>query len=177
MDFEFFQSLSPQQGEQFVERYLTVECEGFRELIPAMVADGINVDFTVASVSEIFEWILVRLRTEEVLPDQNLEWWIRESDSYKQSLVEFDDPSAILVLRCSYYLGESFVRQFDLLSWALGDEETLLANMPVVKGFRHDLEMPSILVTENLFHRALAHENGAKKIEEGIQAWLKRSPA
>ncbi len=172
MDYEFFQSLSHEQGQEFLERYLTLESEGFAELIPAMEANGVVVDFSLASIPGVFGWILEKLHTVKLPPDDDVEWWIRQTDSYENSLVEFDEPSSVFVMRASYYLGESFARQFDCLSWGLGDDETLEGNMPVVRGFLHELELAPIIVTENVMHRTLRHKSGTKEIEEAIEAWL-----
>jgi hypothetical protein len=57
-----------------------------------------------------------------------------------------------LVLRAAYFLGESFAKDYPELHWGRGNRETALQNMPVISGFKGNIEMPPIMVTENLEH-------------------------
>lgn len=108
--------------------------------------------------------------------NSSLPAWIRECDSYLSGLEEFDEPSKVLVLRASYYLGESFVRYSDKLSWATGNLDTAEQNMPVITGFSDELEMAPMLVTENLFLRILADGAPYEDINRAIESWLSDIP-
>ncbi len=172
MDFAFFESLSVEEAHIFLENYLRVEHQAVEELIAVARADGLNANFSIASIAPVLRWILDQVKTVPREPDETLPSWIRECDSYLQGLIDFDGPSKILVLRASYYLGESFVRHAEVLSWAIGNRKTALQNMPVVTGFQYKKELPPILIIENLFRKILARGAPYEKIEQSIDVWL-----
>lgn len=176
MDFAFFESLTPHDAQAFLDRYLEVEGEATRGMIPSAQEEGVVMDFSVSSVSAFLKWILRKVQTVPTDADETLPAWIRESESYKRGLIEFEEKSKPLVMRASYYLGESFVRQYCSLSWGVGEPETVEHNMPVVAGFRSDLEMAPIMVTENLFLRILGDGAAVTDIDKAVSHWQKMVP-
>jgi hypothetical protein len=176
MDFAFFESLTPEEAQAFLENYLKVEENAVKELLIAVKSEGICADFTIPSVSPVLKWILDKIKTIPQQADETLPKWIRECDSYIRGLIDFDEPSKILVLRASYYLGESFVRYADVLTWATGDRETAEQNMPVVTGFQHGIEMAPMLIVENLSLRILADGAPYEDIDRAIKGWLSDVP-
>lgn len=97
--------------------------------------------------------------------------WITATEDYRRGLFEFAEESKPLVLRTVYYCGECFVRTFDELKWAVGDNATAQRNMPVITGFGNGIELAPILVTENLFRRILTEDPGTDAIERAISRW------
>ena len=176
MDFAFFESLTPQDAQTFLERYLEVEGEATRGMIPSVQEEGIVMDYSLASVPFFLKWILRRIQTVPGKADETLPTWIRESDSYKRGLVDFAEHAKPLVMRASYYLGESFVRQYGSLSWGVGEPETMEHNMPVVTGFRHELEMAPILVAENIYLSILGQGASVACIDRAVSHWQKMVP-
>src|SRR5882724_8006276 len=110
MRFEFFENLSDSDAKAFLERFLEVESGSIVELLKQSSAEGINADFSIQSVGPLVGWVASKLATFAMAPDMRLPDWIRDTESYRNNLFELDDPSKILTLRASYYLGESFVR-------------------------------------------------------------------
>jgi hypothetical protein len=83
----------------------------------------------------------------------------------------------LLVLCGSYYLGESFVRQWpQRLRWTVGDRDTAVANHPVVTGFVRRMELSPLLVVENLFRRAQRDPENEEDIPMAISRWASFVP-
>lgn len=176
MNFAFFESLSRAQALEFLNAFLISERKAVSEMIGAAEAEGIPADFTILSATRVLEWAISKLNTLPREPDETLPSWIRQSDSYTRNLFDFDEPSKILILRCAYYLGESFVNHSALLSWNIGNRDTAVQNMPVVTGFRFNLELAPMLVAENLFGAIIADGAARNETERTINAWLGKLP-
>lgn len=176
MDYSFFESLSKKEAEIFLENYLSVESKAVAEMVAEAEKDGINADFSIQSTSYVLKWILDKVKTIPKETDSSFPAWIRECYSYVSGLVDFDEPSKVIVLRASYYLGESFVRYSDELSWATGNSDTAEQNMPVITGFKGQIEMATMLVTENLFLRILEDGAPTEDINRAIESWLSDIP-
>jgi hypothetical protein len=102
--------------------------------------------------------------------------WIRSSPPYRSDLFQFDDPSKDLVVQGGFYLGETFVRSFEPLSWTTGEAGLAQENMPVVGGFRDGDELPALLVVNNLFRRVLIDPGRSSDIEGTVEFWRSRVP-
>lgn len=173
MRFDYFEKLPKKQANAFLSRFLKVEAINIKETVKHCTADGIKMDFSINSLSPFLRWILKKLDTIPLSPDPAVPEFIRNTDSYTKHLFEFDTRSRELVLQAAYYLGESFVRTHRSLRWATGDIKTAEANMPVVAGFRYELEMAPILVAENLLERIIAERYKIGDIEIMINEWDK----
>jgi len=138
-----------------LEGFLETEARAIEKMLIDARRDGLETDFGVESLPPLKRWALRQLKTVPQLPDPSLPTWITKTEDYHRNLFDFDDPSKIVVLRFAYYMGECFVRNFADLLWSVGDVDTALKNIPVVSGFRGGLEMPPMLVAENLFRRML----------------------
>lgn len=171
MNFGFFLSLSELEAREFLERYLQVESENIGTILLRCRAEGIRCNYTVDSVPGVFHWIHARLKKTKTKPDPEMPDWILDSDSYWKYLFEFDAPSNVLILRASYYLGASFVNEFKCLHWTIGNKDTIEANMPVVSGFKHCMQMATIMIAENLFRRVSAEPTKIHDIEIAVQEW------
>ncbi len=113
MDFEFFNNLSNNDAKKFLNNFLNEIEKGFSSMKPEIEAGDIMVDYTITSLFPVFKWISNRLKIFPEKGDVSLPIWIRETESYKKGLYSFDEASKVLILRYSYYMGESFVRSFD----------------------------------------------------------------
>jgi hypothetical protein len=111
-----------------------------------------------------------------VAPDPELPEWITASETYEANLFDFDEPSKVLVLRLAFYLGESFVRAHPQLSWAVGRKDTAPQGQPVVTGFMYNMEMPVLLVAENLVARANSHDAPAGDAARAVSVWESKVP-
>jgi hypothetical protein len=106
--------------------------------------------------------------------ERDLPWWIKASPRYPEHLIDFDADSRILVVRAAYYLGAAFVNEHPGLSWATGRRDTAEQNMPVVTGFREQLELAPMLVAENLFLRMLGDKADPSIIDSAMEYWSSR---
>jgi hypothetical protein len=174
MRFDYFDSLTPADAENFLREYLSIESRAVEDLRKEVERDGVAADMTLTSIQPVFVWIAERLRTLRRDPDPTLPWWIREAESYRNSLFEFDEPSNVLIMRASFYYGEAFVRYSSTLSWGIGRRDTALKNMPVVTGFSHKLQLPAILIAENLFIDILNDSKGPDAIGQTVEAWRQK---
>ena len=176
MDLAFFEALTPTEARRLLEEYLATESQACLELVERAAADGVVADFSVDSVAGVLRWAVARVGTVPIAPDPDEPEWIRTSAPYLASLFEFDPPSSSLLLAASYYLGESFVRSYPGLSWTTGDVEYALQNQPVVAGFRHDLELPAVQVTESLFARVVKDPTKITDIDRAVETWRRSAP-
>ena len=172
MDFSFFESLSTDEAEQYLQSFLREAGKGFQHTAEELRRDGVLPDFSVSSISIVFAWIVKKLRTIPMDPDESLPKWIRQSDDYIESLFDFDDDSKTLVLRAAYYLGESFNQFSDELHWGTGNTNFAEQNMPVITGFKKEMELAPLLITENIFFRILLNGAPDNDAEEAVKVWL-----
>lgn len=173
MDYQYFDSLSTIDAEAFLGHFLETECKSVDDLISKAGNDGIKADFSIESLAPVLCWIYRALRIVPQEPDESLPGWIKECISYKSNLFDFDGESKVMILRGAYYLGETFVRSSKKLYWSIGNQETAVKNMPVVRGFRHGLEMAPMLVVENVYGRIFSGAGTEADIETMISYWLK----
>ena len=176
MDFQFFDSLSAAEATEFLNNFLDTERKAVEETISAARSDGVYADLTVATVPEVLKWVVGKLTTVPRLPDETLPSWIRETDSYTRGLFDFDEASTVIILRAAYYLGQSLVNHSEHLSWGVGNVDTAEKNMPVIIGFKFDLELAPAMVVENLFRRIIADGAAYDAIDQAINYWLDKVP-
>lgn len=176
MDYDFFKNLSEIDATKFLNNFLDESKDGFQQTATKLQKDGIVVDYTIDSIIPVYNWVLEQLKTIPLEIDDSLPDWIKQSDDYLQGLFEFNEESAILTLRAAYYLGESFNRSSQELFWTTGDNESALKNMPVVNGFKYNLELAPLLVSENLFKRIIQDNSRLTDIKTALDSWLKNIP-
>jgi hypothetical protein len=82
----------------------------------------------------------------------------------------------VLVLRAAFYFGESFVRAYPALVWAVGRADTAPQGQPVVTGFEYDMELPALLVAENLIARKIRGDNSTLDARRAVSVWQSRAP-
>lgn len=171
MDYELFQSMSKVEAGEFLDSFLKLGNQRCVDTLNASTHFTVEIDFSLESLTPVLTSVLATLRTMPKEPDPTLPKFIRESDTYKQNLFEFDECSKPVILAAAYYLGECFVRNYCSLSWGVGNSRFHQCNMPVVKGFRMNQELPVILVTENIFGSIFAGMNDVSSIGATIGAW------
>jgi hypothetical protein len=174
MDYGFFESSTPQEADTYLRRFLETEKSAVQEMTSDAKKSGISADFLIESVAPFLSWVLGKLKTTPRSPDQSLPEWIRKSASYQSNLFDFDEASKVLILRSAYYLGESFVRSFPMLSWATGNLDTAVKNMPVITGFRHQMEMAPMLVLENVFGGILSGSKSLVDLQKMVSTWIEK---
>lgn len=167
----FFEKLSPKGAHVFLQRFLEVESLHIKETAKRCAADGVKMDFSLKSIPPFMRWICAKLKTIQKEPDPSVPKWLRSNEVYAKNLFDFDEASGILVMRAGYYLGESFVRSFRSLRWGTGDVRTADANMPVVAGFKHELEMPPIIVADNLLARLVVDPKTPRGAKKCVESW------
>jgi len=172
MDFKFFESLSMSDARAFLANFLSVESKAMGEMFDQAKAEGVELAFSTSSIKPMFTWVLRSIKSNPKAPDLTLPEWITGTESYKRGLFVFDEPSKILVLRAAYFVGASFISEYPHLKWDTGDCETALMNMPVIKGFRMDLELPAILVAENAISRIHAQNHPLETIDTMVKSWI-----
>lgn len=168
MDYEFFHSLTTGEARVYLDRFLEVEHQALEEMKPVAAGDGVNLDYSLASLADALKWMVKRVRIQRVPVPEDEPWWIRQA--HPDGLVEFDDESKTIILRAAYYLGECFAR-LPGLSWTTGDAEYLQKNMPVIAGFRGDDELPPLVVVNNMFARILGDGMPITEIDSTIEVW------
>jgi len=174
--FAFFEAMSSEEAERFLEEFLRTEREALPPMIVAAQAENVACDFRLSSIRPFYGWILGQLRTHPRAEDASLPEWIRLTPSYKGGLFDFDELSRNLILRSAYYLGESFVRSSARLRWAAGRADTAVQRQPVVTGFDSSLEMAPILVSENLFRRIVADGATLAAVDQAVATWGRDIP-
>jgi hypothetical protein len=176
MDYEFFESLSIEDAEKYLDNYLRVERDAVSKTLPEIEKDGITADFSIDSVVPVLKWFLKDIKTVKKKREEKLPDWIAVTMDNPDEYEEFDDNSGYLVLRASYYLGECFVRYSKKLEWSTGNIETAEQNMPVVTGFKYDIEMAPMLIIKNLFMRIVVRDAPYTDIDRAIKTWLSSVP-
>jgi len=172
MDFAAFERMTAAEAEEFLGHYLEIESDRMPSLVAAAREAGLVADFTVDSVAPLLLWLQRGSERVPIAPDDSLPEWLRTDESYTRSLFDLTSESKTLVLRGSFYLGQSFVQEWpDQLRWATGDTETALMNQPVVAGFQHELELSPMLVVENLFHRLHSKPESEGDIAKAVEKW------
>jgi hypothetical protein len=170
-DPDFFEKLSLDEAKALLSRFRELESSKIEEMRKQIAFEGFELNFSIQSVAPCIRWTSARLETFPREPDPRLPLWIRNTDSYRNNLFEFDEPSKSLTLRAAYYLGESFVRSHGNLRWGTGNLDYAYANMPVIAGFRSGHELAPAVVTDNLLREVVRDPSKLPEIESTIELW------
>lgn len=168
MDYQFFEALTPEQAQVFLDEFRESQRQALEQLRPIAASEGIDLDFSLSSLANVLKWMIKDVRVHRVPVPEEEPWWIRQA--HADGLTEFDDDSKTVILRAAYYLGESFAR-LPGLRWATGNEEFLHQRMPVISGFRFEKELPPLVVVRNMFARILADDAPETRIDKTINVW------
>jgi hypothetical protein len=77
---------------------------------------------------------------------------------------------------CERFIGEAFVRAHPALAWAVGRNDTAPQGQPAVTGFRHAMEMPVLLVAENLIAGSVSGDHPEGHIATAVAQWVSSVP-
>lgn len=171
MNYSLFETMTQYEAEDYLRSFLAFGKNHCVELLEPITHFTVDIDFQVGSLVPVLRESLTVLRTNPKNPDLSLPEFIRNSDTYKQNLFEFDEPSRSVILASAYYLGETFIRAFENLSWGLGNQGYQQCNAPVIKGFSLNEELPVLTVCENMFGSIIAGLKEIESIDTTIQAW------
>ena len=171
MNFKFFESLIKKEAQEYLDEFLLFGKGRGIKILQENLHFTIDTDFNIESLSSILKALTPILKTTPCEPDLSLPEFIRNTDSYKKNLFDFDEQSKSIVLAAAYYLGETFVRTFEQLSWATGNTNYAEGNMPVVTTFKHNIEMAPILIAENMFGGVISGMRPINSIDTAIEGW------
>jgi hypothetical protein len=175
MNFALFDSMSLDEARDHLNGFLESERLALESMRPAAEEAGVVMDYSLSSLPHVLKWILKRVRFVRVpLPASEPEW-IRQA--HPEGIIEFNEESKYLILRCAYYMGECFVRSHPALRWATGDPEYIEKNMPVVAGFTSDKEMATMMIVKNVFTRILGYNAPITDIDRALNTWTGYLPS
>jgi hypothetical protein len=169
MDFQLFESMTPEEAYALLEGFLESERPGVEEIEQLARGEGVYFDYRLATLFGNLKWIYGLVQFTRVpIPDSE-PWWIR--DFHKDGVIEFHEESRKFVLRAAFYLGQTFVVSNPKLKWTIGNREYIQQNMPVVAGFQKGMEMAAIMVVENVFTRIAGNHGPMSDIDKMIETW------
>jgi hypothetical protein len=171
VNFQFFEGLSEADAKLYLERFLITGREPLGWLTREAASLGIDADLSVASITPVFGWLTGLASAVPLEPDPAVPEWIRATPEYASNLFDLNEDSKVLALRGGYYLGEAFRVSHPGLSWAVGNTETAEQGQPVITGFRFSMELPVLLVSENLFARALTSDPMGPDVRAVVAFW------
>jgi hypothetical protein len=176
VNFAFFEALTDEEAFTYLDGFLREGRESHGEFVAAAEQDGVVADLSLESIEPVMAWVAGTVVTVPRDEDPALPWWIRESDSYKENLFDFDESSRALVLCFAFYLGETFTRAYPRLTWGVGRRNVAEQGQPVVTGFAHSIEMAVLLVGENLVTRAVTGGPSSAGAERAVSLWASWAP-
>lgn len=174
MNFALFESMSVRDAQEHLQGFLATERCAMKDMVVAAEQAGIEMDYSLASLAPVLKWIASAIEIVRIPVPASEPEWIREF--HKDGLIEFTDESKYLVLRAAYYLGECFVESSPKLHWDVGAADTIEKNMPVITGFRHEIQMATMMVCENVFGRIIGRGASDSHIDVMIDSWIKIMP-
>lgn len=174
MGMELFDNLSEAEAQRLLSDFLKDGKANIELVIAHAKQVGVECNYRVASLPAFLRWAFSEMKTVPREADPEVPEWIRSTEDYQNGLFDFDDRSKSLICFASYYLGECFIRDYpSKLKWSVGNQELHQANMPVVTGFKHEKELPPMLVIENLFRRAIKNPKRQGDIDRAACTWEK----
>ena len=176
MNFEFFENLTREESSAYLDEFLELGRSALPEFTAAAERGGVRADGSLDSIGELARWVAAAATTIPLEPDPDLPEWIRESESYEANLFDFDDESRARLMRMAFYLGQAFVDADPQLRWAVGRADTAPQGQPVVSGFAHELELPALLVAENIIRDALSGGEVGGRATNAVDYWKASIP-
>jgi hypothetical protein len=174
MDLAFFESMKTEEAQEYLSEFLALEKSALDTMFALSVQDGVALDYQLARLSSTLKWFLAQVTFSKRPVPLSEPIWIRQNED--DGFIEFDEGSKLLVLRASYYMGETFVQANKKLKWAVGRPDFVQKNMPVITGFLRSHELAPIMVVENVFLRILGDGLAESEIDQVIDSWSTRMP-
>lgn len=164
MNFEMFENMTPAEAERFLQEFLH---NGKISAVELGIEHTLSLNELPDALGRIADGLEVNPRD----PDPAVPAFIRETKEYKDGLFDFAPQSLSAIVGAAFALGDAFIGAFPGLKWATGNREFATANMPVVAGFGKGLELPALLVVENLFSRRIQNPAGDAGFRRAIETW------
>lgn len=147
MDYKFFESLSREQAEAYLDAFqragrARISHEWWSRLL----------DEGPASIGPYFAEVSEAVQVVQTGPPPDTPPFINEAmERHHGGFHDFaDHDSRVRVLAAAFFLGAAFVESHDPLTWAIGADDVADAGQPVVAGFRTGAHLPVLSVAENL---------------------------
>jgi hypothetical protein len=176
MNFKFFESLTKEEAQKYLDDFLYFGKNRGVEILKENVHFTIEIDFSMESLSPIIKTLITIVKTVPRPPDETVPDWIRATEEYQKGLYDFDETSKSIVLAAAYYLGETFVKNYKQLSWAIGNTKYAQGNMPVITPFKYNMEMPPILIAENSFRKVISEMSDDASVNIALESWIGNIP-
>jgi hypothetical protein len=171
-----FSKLNPADAKATLESFLRHGREDMPRLVDECRANGVILNFSPESILHAVNWAMPQLKSFPRPENPNVPEFIRNTDTYRSGLYDWDKASQELIDVIGFYFGEAFVRSFPQLKWTCGDQEFAFANMPVVAGFAHRKELQPIWVLNNLIRRVTEHPEKRDDIGIAVKSWIDNVP-
>jgi len=173
MSDDEFADLTLAEAREFLEYFISSGRAAVAELAPLAKSAGVSLDYRLVSLAGALEWFAHQLTFQRVPLPADTPDWIRAS--VPPDVIEFDDPSKLLIGRASYYLGECFAR-LPGMHWTTGDPEYAEKHMPVVAGFSKGVDLPPLMVVKNLL-MDIVEGQPRDSLLTCIEVWSARCPS
>ena len=162
MNFDFFANLSQDDALKFLDWFLGY---GSNNLPKGRSRDQRDLPSFSHALSER----CLRIPLED--SGTNVPDWIRNTPAHKSMGKKITDRGSHEVFVAAYDFGQWFIDNHSRLSWAVGDSESAVQNMPVVTGFDKGLELSPLLVVENLTVRSQSSKNPSEIFRKALKKW------
>ncbi len=146
--------LTESEALELLDNFRAVESLAFERGDASL--DDIELDYSPESVCAYLGKAVERMR-------------FREGKAGADSTL--DATGAVWLGRAAFYFGESLVRGSNHLHWGIGSQDTPFQNMPVVKGFRHELEASVVSIVKNLAISINLDREPVGIIRRAIETW------
>ena len=164
MNYTVFEQMTLSEANEFLETFLAMGMEKFAKIRKELSTKDANFNFEITSISQVFEANLKNLKRGEA-PDYP------KTEQFLPSITEFDQKSSASIFACAFFLGESFNRLFESVSWKIGNGDTAFRNMPVIRGFTFEHELAPLVVAENIAFAVMRNET-TSRIDEIVDYWI-----
>jgi hypothetical protein len=166
MDYDYFQKMSPEEAQRFLREFLDNGNRNQEAWRATAATDGVALDYSLNTLPKALKWFLTHVHGVHVPLSEDIPVWVRQV--HPQGGFEFSEDSAKVVFAVAYYLSECFAR-LSGMRWAIGNQEFMECNMPVVAGFQPTDELPPLVVVENMYAAILGDGQSDSRIDTGIE--------
>ncbi len=121
MRIELIHSMTPEEAHEYFDRFLEAERPIAEQLQSRAISQGVPYNYMLDSIPLVVLWPMQGIHASRVPVPSSEPWWIQKA--HQGGLLEFEDDAKSAILRSAYYLGESFVRAFQILRWRPGGKK------------------------------------------------------
>jgi hypothetical protein len=156
------------EADEYLAAFLQSERSLLEHMSLSASGEGVAFDYSLDSLPRCLKWLMKNVRMHAVELPNGIPDWVRSA--HPIGVAEFDDESKAMLLRGGFYLGECFAR-LPGLRWATGNREFMHCHMPVVAGFRHEQELPALLIFENLCASVIELGQEDSVFDSTVRTW------